>query len=292
VLEVLLEIQWERGCDGDWFARSRAGESDAVSVQKETAQVAGRRAIEFVAGYRMTDAGKMHANLVRAARSDFHFQVACVFEPLQNFVLGYGVAACRGFCGHADAANRVASDGLGDFAAICFHAAIYQSEIDLFYFAAGKLFGQMAVGCVRFGHQDHSAGKPVEPMNDSGAQIAGNFRELSKAMHQRIYQGARMASGARVYHHAGGFVDGDDVRVLIEDFKRDIFGDGAEWRELGRFQLNLIRAFQQVRRLRAGAVHLYTPLSDPRLQPRPAVLRKAIVQELVQAFARVCASDV
>lgn len=96
-----------------------------------------------------------------------------------------------------------------------------------------------------------------------------------------------MSARAGVHDHARGFVDRDHIVILIEDFERQILGYRVERNEISRLYLDLFRAFQQISALGGCAVHLHAALVDPRLQPRPAVLRKLIVQELVQALAGV-----
>jgi len=90
-----------------------------------------------------------------------------------------------------------------------------------------------------------------------------------------------------MYHHAGRLVDRDYIVILIEDFERQILGYRAERRQVGGRHMNLLRSLQQIRALSRNSVHLHAALIDPCLQARPAVLRKLIVEKLVQALAGV-----
>ena len=55
-------------------------------MQKVAAERAGRGAVEFIAHHRMPDAGKMHADLVGTARTDFHFKKREFVEALQHLI--------------------------------------------------------------------------------------------------------------------------------------------------------------------------------------------------------------
>ncbi len=60
-------------------------------------------------------------------------------------------------------------------------------------------------------------------MDDSRPPLPANFGEVFPAVvHQSVDQGAVRMSGGRMHYHAPGFVDHDNVPVLIHDIQRDI----------------------------------------------------------------------
>ncbi len=59
----------------------------------------------------MADAGKVHANLMRAASTDTNFDQREFLEALQDLIVGDGGSAARKLRSHADAADGVARDG-------------------------------------------------------------------------------------------------------------------------------------------------------------------------------------
>ncbi len=65
----------------------------AVRMQKKSAEIGGGRAVDAVAEDRMADACEMHADLVRSAGTDAHFEIAEAIEGFEKTVFGEGVAA-------------------------------------------------------------------------------------------------------------------------------------------------------------------------------------------------------
>src|SRR4051794_153830 len=106
-------------------------------MEEETAEagVAGG-AVEGVADYRVADAREMHADLMRAAGSDLHFEKSVAGEAIEGAILGPGGAAFRQAGGHADAAHGIARDGALDAAGLLLHRAVDQSEVYLLDLAA------------------------------------------------------------------------------------------------------------------------------------------------------------
>jgi len=55
-----------------------------------------------------------------------------------------------------------------------------------------------------------------------------------------------MHAGAGMYDHAGGLVDGDDVRVLVKDGERNLLGNGMERGGFGGLDVDLVTGPHQV----------------------------------------------
>jgi hypothetical protein len=103
--------------------------------------------------------------------------------------------------------------------------------------ALGEHLGELAVGAVVFGDEDEAAGLLVEAMDDAGAEVAAYVGEFGEVKEEGVDEGASVAlvqtaqggsAGSGVDHHAGRLVDDGEVLVFVEDFERDIFGDGVE----------------------------------------------------------------
>ncbi len=48
-----------------------------------------------------------------------------------------------------------------------------------------------------------------------------------EAAEQRVDQGSRVHSGARMHHHAGRFVDGYEIGIVVEHAQGNGFGRGV-----------------------------------------------------------------
>ena len=162
-----------------------------------------------------------------------------------------------------------------------------QRDIDLFNLARCELLRQVTMRGVVARDQNHAASEPVQAMHDPRPQLAPHARKLSKTMQHRVDQRPSVPAGARVNHHARGFVDGDDVGILIQDLQRQILRRGPQQRQFARLNLDALGAFQQMRSLFSRAIHLDAALVDPILQSRPAVLRKLFSEELVEPFVPI-----
>src|SRR5579864_8754069 len=96
-----------------------------------------------------------------------------------------------------------------------------------------------------------------------------------------------MPPRAGVDHHAGGLIDGDQIRVLKEDFDRQVFRLGMERRQLCGLNLYRFGATQQIRRLLWRIVNSHAAGPDPILQARAAVFGQSLMQIVVQPLTRI-----
>ena len=142
---------------------------------------------------------------------------------------------------HADAANAVTANAGGDGARVFLHPAVDQGNVLLLYFALGKLLSQFAMRLVILGDDNQPASFLVETMDDAGAHLAANTRELREMMQECVNQSAAITgvfgrSGPGMNHHAGRLVDDGEVVVFVDDVEWNLFGDGAQRSTLGRTQ--------------------------------------------------------
>jgi hypothetical protein len=88
-----------------------------------------------------------------------------------------------------------------------------------------------------------------------------------------------------MHHHPGGFVDGGNAIVLVEDPERDVFGKRSQRLRRRWFNLHDRACAQLVRRLPRHAFDANAARFDPLLNPRAAVLEQAPGDKVVQALA-------
>ena len=146
-----LQLRGQRRFDRDLLARGGLVEADAAGVQEVAAQRRpalhfGRRAVERVAGHGVADARQVHADLVRAAGADPHFEQREPFEPAQHAVFGPRRAAFVEARGHAGAAHGVAGDGPFHTPALVLHLAVHQRQVDLLHLPARRIAPPAADG--------------------------------------------------------------------------------------------------------------------------------------------------
>ena len=79
------------------------------------------------------------------------------------------------------------------------------------------------MGEIVFGRDHHAGGVLVEPMDNAGPSYAAHAGKAFTAMGQQgVYQCALIVPGGRVHDEACRLVDDDNVRIFIENCKRDI----------------------------------------------------------------------
>jgi hypothetical protein len=185
----------------------------------------------------MADGGKMHADLVSAASVQLDFGECGGTDAGEDAPVRAGFAsfgeneAATG--GHAEAIFGIAADGGVNAAARFRENAFDERDVNFFYGAEAEGVAEFGVGGVIFGDEDYAGSVFVEAMNDAGAERVATLRERLTAAEQRVDESAAKISGSGVDDHSGGFVDGDDVIVFVEDVERDGFGFGEDGRALG-----------------------------------------------------------
>jgi len=148
----LIEFQREGGFDADLGGGGGAVESDAPGVEEHAA--GGRGSVDAVAGDGVAKAREMDADLVRAAGADADLKIRKLFEALADAVFGERFASGCELGGHADSADGVAGDGLGDASGVIARAAVDQRQVCFLDGAGGELRGQSPVGSIGAGDTD------------------------------------------------------------------------------------------------------------------------------------------
>ena len=85
---------------------------------------------------------------------------------------------------------------------------------------------------------DHHAGRVlVQAVHDAGTLNAADAGQRAGAMMQQsVHQSAGPIAGGGMNGHAGGFVHNDQVRVLEQNFERDVLGARR-----GRFRIGKVQ---------------------------------------------------
>ncbi len=145
----------------------------------------------------------------------------------------------------------------------------------------------MAVGGVGTRDQDDSAGQAIQAVHDAGPLRACDFRQGLETMQQRVYECSGMPAGAGMNHHARGFIDGNHIGVLIQDFERQLFGLGVKrcWRR--GIDLNGLRPAQKIGRLLRGFVDTHAAGLDPCLQAGAAIFGQTAMQIEIEPLIEI-----
>src|SRR5690349_16850500 len=94
---------------------------------------------------------------------------------------------------------------------------------------------------IRLGDEDQPASLLVEAMNDAGPDFAAHGRQTSKVMQESVDECSTIAlivrsTGAGVDHHSCRLVDDGEVVILVDNFKRNVFWQGAKGRTFSSAQ--------------------------------------------------------
>jgi hypothetical protein len=270
-----------------WLVKYDAVGVEEIAVERGFVADFGGSAVEAVAYDGMADARQMHADLVGAAGAYADLKQREAVEAPQHVIFAPGGAALGETGGHAHTLAGIAGNWFFDAAAILLHYAVDQGEISLLHLAIGELFGEAPMRDVVLGYQEDAAGVAVEAVNDAGPQFAGVAGESAEAMQERVHQRAGMDACPGMYDHAGGLIDGHDVRIFVEDGERDLLRCGMERGWIGWLDVNDIRQPDGIRRTGGVPVNEHVPLLDPSLHTGAADLGKALVHRMIQPFARI-----
>lgn len=88
-----------------------------------------------------------------------------------------------------------------------------------------ELSCQAMVGRIGLGDDQQTAGILVDTMDDSGALLAPDTRQVATEMVQQcVHKCPRGRTRRRMHDHAHGFVDHKQVGIFVENGERYIFG--------------------------------------------------------------------
>ena len=152
---------------------------------------------------------------------------------------------------------------------------------------------QRLVGAVVLRHHHDAGGVLVEPVDDAGTALAADAGEAIAAMgDQRIDQGAGPVAGGGMNDEVAGFVDHNDIVVLVNHAQRNGLGGGLGWRQRRHVDRDrragidpMIGIADRVAVERDGAG------PDQCLEPRPGQLDDIAGEHAVKPFAGFLLGD-
>src|SRR5215468_6021878 len=118
--------------------------------------------------------------------------------------------------------DRIATDRRVD-AAAGLHDAPDERDVLFLDLAIVKLARELLVRGVVLGDNQHTRCSAIESMNDAGAELAADAAQIRNVVEESVDERSRRVAGSRMHHHAGWLVDDNDVRILMENFKRRRF---------------------------------------------------------------------
>jgi hypothetical protein len=186
-------------------------------------------AIDGIAGNGTACGGGVDADLMGTTGMQTEFEKAGAGPGTEDFPVGF----CRttpATDGHPLAGDGVTADGPIPRACISTGTAEDESEIGFFRFSVTELSAEFAVGGIIFGGDENAGGFAIETVNDPGAIGGASGSELAFAMVKESRgEGSGWATCSGVDVHAGGFVDDEDVIVLMENVEGKILGGHIAW---------------------------------------------------------------
>lgn len=179
----------------------------------------GRCAVESVTDDCVVKTCQVYADLVRAPRSDAHFEEA---EPpsgkfFQDSVLRQRGSAGSQARGHPSAVNWVARNGRGDATASLLQGSVHKRKIGFLNGPFLELFRKLPMGGIGSSNEKNAAGFFVEPVNDTWAQLAVDRGQSSEVMQKSVDESAAVVAGSSMDYHTGGLIYRDDVVVFIQN---------------------------------------------------------------------------
>jgi len=187
-----------------------------------------RRPIYGVTDDRTAKRGKVHADLMGAARMQISFNQSVIPDMRKGAPVGACLASFATARGHARAAMQVASDGKLNAARFApgFRIRATVKECDIFLgdkpIAEGT--GESGVSSIAAGDDDGAGCFLIQPVNNSRPQRASHRRKpggASETMEERSYERAVFRAGAGMNDHARGLVDHNDVFIFVENVERN-----------------------------------------------------------------------
>jgi hypothetical protein len=188
---------------------------------------------------------QVSADLVSASGAEADTEQREALKVFDGFPIGEGSAAGWKARSHSGTVFGIAGYGFLD-AALAFHFALNQSEVDFFDFAGGELAREFEMCLVGSGDDERPAGEAIEAMDDTGANLASDGGESLEAMDKGVGDRAALNTGAGVDGHAGWLIDHHAGGIFVEDWEGDIFRFGFERSERGGFDFQFLGALDEM----------------------------------------------
>ena len=208
---------------GDGMDKAQRFGVQALPMQAGDAVVG---TIDRVSRHRMMDGCHVYPDLVGTAGFQAAFQQGELAQPFQHLVAGVGILGVRltgRINGHLLAVSLAAAQAAFHKSLVLRKAAVDDGVIGTLHAVYGHLSAQPDVRCIVLCHHQQAAGVLVDAVDDAGADLAANAGKAALTVPQQgVYQCAVRVAGGRMDHHALGFVDHQQVLILIHDVQRDV----------------------------------------------------------------------
>ena len=96
------------------------------------------------------------------------------------------------------------------------------------------------MGQIVFGYDQNPGGILVQPVDDPGPENAPDSSQIAAVVQKRIYQSAGIVSSPGMNDHPRGFIDYQQMRILVQDTQRKELGLHFQFLELWKNQRNVI----------------------------------------------------
>jgi len=97
-------------------------------------------------------------------------------------------------------------------------------KVKLLNFSACKLAAQTRMSPVVLCDHETAAGFPVQSVHNPGTDPASDTAQVFDMMQQGIDKGTFMNACTRMDHHAGGFIDNQEMFIFEKNLERNVFG--------------------------------------------------------------------
>ena len=223
------------------FAGERMGEAESPGVEHEAgdgADLPGGFGVDRVAEERVSEVAVVDADLMSAAgvesAKDEGGAIGSGMEKMQvsdGGLAGTGIANV-----HALSVHGMARDIVEDRLVSFFRGRLRDGEIELGGRAIGELAHEAGERGFAFGSDNATRGVFIEPVDNPGPAFVFIDGELAFAVvKESIDESAVGISGSGMDDHAMGFIEDDEIVVLMEDRKGKILRDEFGGSLLGDF---------------------------------------------------------
>lgn len=245
-----------------------------------------RGTVKRVAQHRMAQRGKVHANLVRPAGMQLHFQQAGGTNAREDPPIrasGAGIRQkCRASRCHPGAPVRVARDGQFDSSRLFFDLSLDQCDIDFLDGSLPEGLRQLCVRVIISCYQQDTGSFLVKTVDNSRPQRIVRFRERLAAAEQRVYKRPGVIPCPGMNRHSCGLVHRDHIVIFVKNVQWNRFGFRAHRRPLARLHPDRISRANSLRTLGRLAVQQDQLFVDQFLHSRPRQFRATLRHEPIK----------
>ena len=206
-------------------------------------------AIRHVADKCVADVRHVDANLMRAAgvQGEFH---QCTIDVLPEHPVFRQCGPTTGrLRRHFFPVTRAPADLGFDPTGFLLEYSAANRLVNFSDLPGFELRHQTLMRRVGLRHHQAAARAFVEPVNDTGARNAADAGELATAvMQKRVDKRVFEIAGSGMHDDAGGFVEHDQVGVLVQNVERNFFRQRFQWTRWRNFDAHFVAGTHPVTR--------------------------------------------